>query len=493
MSEPLKSSEGSLFLQLSPDAAPEYFGCADLGDLPAPVGDQTPIYCRGTDGLARIIGSTRAAPALATSNITALMFPESDVIDRLKNCTFALYAMTRNCGKAGIFPNYVRGTIAHHARVTNRNRQNLVKMETDDKVLRVLDLSYWGIYEIREIAAVRQTIAETRALNDIVFDMLDECAGDCGPTVERDDNGFIVTDGGVASPPSDADIWLTDDKGSTWANATGAVPSPFAGGDVLSAVRFQVDKDAYRLLVASGQKAGSAQIAYSDDDGATWTTVTVGATAWEGATHSASLFALDKSHIWFATSHGRVYFSSDGGATWTSQASALTASLARPLNAVAFFDALDGYAVGNTDTIIKTSDGGDNWSVVTSPSSAKNLFALEVLSQDMLLVGSSGDGLWKSLDGGDTWTSVVFTGQGTTGTVRDVDFAPENELVGFMIHNTSAPAGTIHRTLDGGISWERVSTPTNLGLNAVVAIDENTAFAVGEPQGGTGVVIRVAG
>ena len=59
-------------------------------------------------------------------------------------------------------------------------------------------------------------------------------------------------------------LFRSKDKGATWANATGLVPSPFAGGDIMAAVCFPVGKDTTRLLVASGPKAGSAQVAYSD-------------------------------------------------------------------------------------------------------------------------------------------------------------------------------------------------------------------------------------
>ena len=492
MSEPIKSSQGSLFIQTSPLEAPEYFACADLGDVTEPAGDQTLINCRNADGNVVAIGSTQAPPDAVTTTVTALVYPESDVLDRIKNCFVTLYAMTRSCGKAGVFSNYVRGYILHHARVTSRGLTNLVMRETDEPSNRTLDISAWNpIYQIREIAAVRQTIAETRNLNDIVFDMDAQCAGDCGAAKDKDDVGFAVGSGSAGSPTSDADVWQTEDKGSTWANVTGLVPSPFSGGDIKSAVRFQVDKNTWRLLVASGQKAGSAQVAYSDDDGSTWTTVTVGATAWEGAAGADALFAFDREHIWFATDHGRVYFSDDGGATWTSQTSALTASLAHSLNGVKFSDYDNGYAVGDTDTIIKTNDGGENWSALTAPTSSDNVTALAVLSKYTLLVGSNADGLWKSVDGGVTWTAVTFTGQGTTGTVKGLDFV--NELIGFMVHNTSAPLGSIHRTLNGGVTWEKITTPANAGLNAVTAIDENTAFACGNAYGGTGVVIRVAG
>lgn len=493
MSEPLKSSKGSLFIQISPDEQPEYFGCADLGDIAEPAGDQTLINCRNKDGDVVAIGSTQAPPAAVTTSITALLFPESDVLDRIKNCFVTLYAMTRSCGKAGIFPNYVRGYIMHHARITSRGLTNLVMRETDDPTNRTLEINAWNpIYQIREISAVQQAIAETRDLNDIVFNMDGQCASICGAPKADNDTGFIVTDGSAGSPTSDADVWETTDAGATWANATGAVPSPFSGGDIKSAVRFAVDKATWRLLVASGAKAGSAQVAYSDDDGATWTTVTVGATAWEGAAGADALFAFDSEHIWFASDHGRVYFSSDGGITWTSQTSALTASAAHQLNAVKFSDYDNGFAVGNTDTIIKTIDGGDNWTAVTtSPTTSDNVTALAVLSKYMLLVGSNADGLWKSLDAGVTWTSITFSGQGTTGTIAGLDFV--NELVGFMIHNTTAPLGSVHRTLNGGMSWEKITTPTNAGLNSVVAIDENTCYSVGNAYSGTGFVVKVSG
>lgn len=492
MGEPITSKLNSLFIQVSPDEQPEYFGCADLGDLPEPLGDRTPIYCRDKNGKMQIIGSTQGQPAMGTTSITAKVFADADVLDRLTNCDFTLYAVIANCGKRGIFANYTRVAIANHARLTQRNRQNFVK-EEDTALMRVFDISYEGIEDIRAVVAVRQTIAETTNLNDIVFDLDAQCAGDCGAAKANDDDGFIGSSGAAASPPSDADVWLTTDKGTTWANATGGVPSPFAGGDIISMVRFQIDKDNWRLLVASGPKAGNAQVAYSDDEGATWTTVTVGSTAWEGAGAADALFAFDRDHIWFATDHGRVYESTDAGVTWTSEASALTASGARALNAVKFADYLNGYAAGNTDTLIVTNDGGDNWTALTPPTTSDNINALAVLSKDMLLIGSNAGQLWKSLDGGAAWTALTYTGQAATDTVKGFDFVAGSDLVGWMIVNTVAPLGSIHRTVNGGMSWEKVTTPVNGGLNAVFAIDENTAYAVGNVYSGTGVVIRVAG
>lgn len=494
MSEPLGTKQGSLFVQISPTDTPLFLDCLDLGDIPQPRGDKTLFYCRNRDGVVKAIGSTQAVPAQGTTTITVPVYAETDTIDTLVDsmCEVTLYVMTSACGKRGIFSNYTRGIVLYGVRLTNHTWQNTVMREADDKTLRVLDIAWNDSYNIRQLTVVQQTIAETRNLNDIVFDLDARCAGDCGAPKDADDIGYTVSSGSAGSPTSNADIWETDNEGATWANATGLVASPFAGGDIISAVLFQVDRDTWRLLVASGPKAGSAQIAYSDDDATTWTTVTVGATAWEGAAHADALFAFDRDHIWYATDHGRVYFSSDAGATWTSQASALTASGARSLNGVKFSDYDNGFAAGNNDTLIKTVDGGDNWAAVaTVPTTSDNITGLYVFSKYMLIVGSNADGLWISLDAGVTWTSITFTGQGTTGTVNGFDFA--NDKVGFMIHNTTAPLGSVHYTVNGGVTWEKLTTPTNAGLNAIFAIDEHTAYAVGNAYGGTGVVLKISG
>lgn len=246
--EPLSSKQGSLFIQISPDDKPEYFGCVDLGDIPQPAGDQTLFYCRNRDGVVKAIGSTQGVPDAGSTTLTMPMFAESDIIDRIKNCEITLYAMTDACGKLGVFNSYSRGIVMYNARVTNRNVQNLVMREADEKVVRVLDVAYRGVYNLRALTVTRQTIAETRNLNAIVFDMESRCAGgDCGAPKDANDIGYIGGSGTAGSPTSDADVWSTTDEGAAWANATGAVPSPFAGGDIKSGVMFQMDKNTWQI------------------------------------------------------------------------------------------------------------------------------------------------------------------------------------------------------------------------------------------------------
>ena len=111
------------------------------------------------------------------------------------------------------------------------------------------------------------------------------------------------------------------------------------------------------------------------------------------------------------------------------------------------------------------------------------------MSAEKAWVGDTAGGLYYSDDLGLTWLQVTsFIGSGTDG-IYDIDFV--NEHVGWMTTNDGAPAGYIHRTVNGGLTWERLTNSvTNAGLNALHACDMNNAFAVGEASGGTGVIYR---
>ena len=74
--------------------------------------------------------------------------------------------------------------------------------------------------------------------------------------------------------------------------------------------------------------------------------------------------------------------------------------------------------------------------------------------------------------------------------IPKIDFV--TELHGFMVTNTVAPLGTIYHTVDGGYTWQALTTTTNLGLNSIVGCDPNLAYAVGEVGAdGTAVILKV--
>lgn len=494
MSEALKSSQGAVWIQETPGKEPVYIGCIDVDALAESRGDQTLINCHDGRGGYVVVGSTGGPPEAVTTSLTALEFPESDVLDSLidGNCMVNVYLMQRKCGRAEVFDNYVRGKIMHHTKLTNVGNENVVMREEDNAATRKLDLSAWNpVYRVRPVTVSRQTTASIVDWNDISFCNDAICAGECGVAGQAGSVGFAVGDvnAGVVS-----DVYTTTNAGTTW---TVAAAMPFgAAQNAMSSVCFQIDRDSTRWLVARGTLAATAlAVAYSDDAAATaWNSVTVGALVTEAAVGPQSLCAIDARHIWLATdgagAAGNMYFSSDGGLSWTLQGASSVGGTS--INCVHFSDFDNGYAGGAGDVIIKTTDGGTTWTAVAATGTGDAINTIWVFNQYRVIVGTATGHLFQSWDGGLTWTQGTFTGS-AAGIVKCIEFAPGNDLVGYMAHTRAATHGDIHRTIDGGYSWERLDTITNVGINSVKVINPNLAHAVGEDVGATALALIVSG
>jgi photosystem II stability/assembly factor-like uncharacterized protein len=115
-------------------------------------------------------------------------------------------------------------------------------------------------------------------------------------------------------------------------------------------------------------------------------------------------------------------------------------------NKVAFFDSLDGLAIGAD--IYKTVDAGFTWEGVNL---TDNFFSdIAVLDDSTCLVSGSPDRLMRSTDRGETWTvlfeeeSELYFGQ--------LSFL--NEEIGFATITSGGALTSIGKTINGGLDWE---------------------------------------
>jgi hypothetical protein len=90
--------------------------------------------------------------------------------------------------------------------------------------------------------------------------------------------------------------------------------------NIMSGCMFDIDYGIKRQLVVRGTLAATPFACnYSDDSGATWQAaeIAIGAVVTEAALTGASLFALDRSHIFVVTDGGagggNLYTSNNGG------------------------------------------------------------------------------------------------------------------------------------------------------------------------------------
>lgn len=473
----LTTRQGALWVQPNgPNTAVHFLGCHDLGDISEPLGAVDILRCMDKKGGWKTVGSTQAPPDVVTTSIDSLTFGVRDWLEKL-SCEFTLFALQRECGEPDIFTNYVRVIALDHARVTSMTDKQIVHHLDDQSSMQSRDISAWPpVIRTGELTARRQTTSETKDLNDVFAYTPIDCDNPCPVPGET---ALAVSDTSMY----DEDVLRTLNGGVNWDVLAG---EPFSAGEnVISCVAFPISNTVTRLVVAQiAVSTTFGRIAYSDDDGATWTEVVFQING-HGAASSGSLFALDQSHVWLGSAKGYIYFSSDGGATWTAQtAGTLTI---KDVKSVFFSDENNGMAGCADDILLITSDGGATWELTDSVTGTDGDVNAVTKSGKFWWAGTDTGQMFYSSDDGDTWTERNIPI--ASGSIAGIAWG--NELIGYAIHNTAASVGSILVTINGGYSWKAITTPLNSGLNALDVSDLNTVYAVGNVNGGTAVIVKV--
>ena len=164
---------------------------------------------------------------------------------------------------------------------------------------------------------------------------------------------------------------------------------------------------------------------------------------------------------------GRILKTTNGGTDWTIQNSGTT----EDLFSVCFTDVNNGYAAGESP-ILKTTNGGTTW---TATSYGGLLFSITFPTQNIGYAAGFGT-ILKTTDAGTTWTNQ---NTGTDYLFESVFFTdPVNGyIVGHTFHDES---GVNYKTTDGGITWIPQFPFSLRSLSSVFFSDANTGYIVGE-------------
>lgn len=481
------SGEASLWIQRSgPNTQPMFLGCHALGDVAQPEGDLELIYCPDESGPNRfkVVASVQGAAGAITTSITTDITDDIDELERAK-CPFTLFAHLSKNGRKDLFTNFDRTYIFTNTRITSRGIAALVARTPDDnaRAEQSFDLSAESLLRLKEPEIARQSgLAEVNAINDISFCNAEQCRTDEEVAQTSCLIGFAVAD---PTGSATANVLYTSNGGTWAATAT----DPFIVDAVAIAVEcFDFGRDVTRVIVAAGTAGvGPAQIAYSDDNGTTWTAVSVGAVAAKFFNSPRALFALDRNNIWAALTNGYIYHSPDGGLTWVLQEAGNISTTA--WNAIRFTDNFVGWAAGVGNEIARTIDGGVTWSAITGPAgkAAVAINVIEPLDRNRAWIGYADGSLYYTHDAGLTWAQRSFSGSGV-GQVKDIRFF--NDSLGYMVTNNASPVGRAHWTIDGGYTWQVLGVNTNVGYNALFVCDEWSFFIVGEAEGSLGYIAK---
>lgn len=470
------AGQSSLWVQPSgPNTEPRYLGCHGVGDLTEPFGDETLLYCPDPAqvGAYTVKNSYTGEPGAITTSIETDLRKTADYLEQISKCAVPIYIHKVSCGRRDVFTNFDRSFILRQAKVTSRALGNLASRSpgNENESTQTFEVTARYLTRVFNLDPARMTIVTTTDVTGIAICGEDRCAGDCGPGESLADAIFAVT----KAAASTADV-LESIDGASFA-ATGA--DPFAATyDIQGVVCFKIGRDSTRILVGRGTTivASPAAIAYSDDGGDTWTTVSVGSTNGEFIPNTHSIFALDRYHIWVGTDLGKIYFSSDAGLTWTLQESG--AISATDIMGISFIDGLRGFAVYTGGEVAACVDG-ESWSAVTTSGATVATDIHAISAYDVWVSGSNG--MWYSTDGGTTWHNRISTA------IAAFDFL--DELFGIAVG--SAASSGIYMTINGGYDWQILPTVANSGFLDVTIANPQLAFVSGKANGGTGFIAKL--
>jgi photosystem II stability/assembly factor-like uncharacterized protein len=114
--------------------------------------------------------------------------------------------------------------------------------------------------------------------------------------------------------------------------------------------------------------------------------------------------------------------------------------------------------VGDSNTILKTTDGGQNWQKVTPPANnpAQELYSICIPEPSVIYISGNNSTVYKSVNGGNTWTTCNTSGFGDI-LLQGIWATGANRV--FTVGQTmgSDARGFIRHSSDGGNTWDSVT------------------------------------
>jgi serine/threonine-protein kinase len=139
------------------------------------------------------------------------------------------------------------------------------------------------------------------------------------------------------------------------------------------------------------------------------------------------------------------------------------------INSISFLDERNGFALGDSGTVLTTSDSGNTWRQINIYNK-KNIYdGYFQPNGKSILVGDS-SAFYFSTNFMNDFRQVLLQGNYTLFRINFID-----DLTGFVLGNN----GLIMKSLDGGLSWRRINSSTNQLLYDIAFVNESKGFIVG--------------
>lgn len=184
------------------------------------------------------------------------------------------------------------------------------------------------------------------------------------------------------------------------------------------------------------------------------------------------------------TVHPRILKTTNAGVNWFEQITPQRDSANFLFRCVYFIDANTGFVTmayagnPNIGRILKTTNGGNLWSISSLPVNNHMTFVYFPNSSTGYATGLQT--ILKTTDAGETWT---LQNSGAPNYLFGISFTSEN--TGYVVGNI----GLILKTTDGGSNWIQLASNTSQQLWGIDFADANTGTAVGGSANNTENII----
>lgn len=379
-------------------------------------------------------------------------------------------------------------------KLTNYSTENFGALGSDEDAAtnESADTSAALWYERVRLNFAERAKADT--FNEVVsIDVCDdsEC-GDCDDPSDGCQRVFAVQKAAGNSPGLSPSVIYSDD---------GMATDGLTFIDTLTSVQEPSDSECIGdNFVVISNDAGSINYADSGEillGTETWAEVTTGI---EAGGEPNAIVSVGARSTWIVGDGGYVYFTADPTSGVTVQDAGV--ATAQNLADVDAYDSDNIVAVGASNAVIYTTNGGGTWAAVTGPASGVNLTAVAMRSEKIWFVGDANGALWYTKNAGTTWTQQSLPSQTYTG-IKDIKFATSS--IGVLAVTISGPAGLMLGTIDGGNSWYVLpegtgSIPSNDAINQVAvckraapSVAANNFYAGGlADDGSDGIIVKLS-
>lgn len=476
-----------------PTRVPQYLSLGKFGDPSKTIGEATKIGAPDPNNFNRDIqvGTVDGQDERATFTVSLRYTVQKAILMEMmnKHCRVDWFALVGKCGNPQDFTEggekwvyFPDGKMSSHSGENfgafDLSENNPSNENSDWTAETYYEYLMMGQERVGSVSTVRRIYT----VDVYTGNSCENCPDPC--------DRVLATMAGLGATPGTKPVLLySDDGAETFSSDT--IDTLHSNEEVSDGIVIGGD---LVLISNTSNSIHWTDIEFVYDQTNTWSEVTSGFVAAKGPN---AITAADPRHIWIVGDGGYIYFSSnhksgvsvqDGGVVTTQN-----------LNAVHAFDKYNVLAVGNSNAVLYTKNGGVSWQSVTGPAVGVNDGACWMWDETTWFVGEGAGGtgkLWLTVNRGNSWTQVALPASYSR--IYKIKFISEAE--GYLLASDGSQTYVL-RTITAGSEW--VVLPQG---KKAVAVDNqyltdldvcskfgNTAYAAGvHSDGSAGTILKMA-